>query len=548
MHWILTLVIMKFKTNVIKLSFLLVGMMLLTITCNKEEDEIKIILSTPKVATTIVSKISQSEATSGGNITNDGGAKITARGVCWSKNTNPSTTNSKTIDGVGKGNYISDITSLEPNTTYYIRAYATNSIGTSYGEQISFTTLNEVSAPTVTTSQATSITKSSATIGGEIVADGGNTITERGVVYSTTENPTLKSSKAVSEIDDSNKFAVDIDKLKPNTKYYARAYATNSIGTSYGEQISFTTLNEVSAPTVTTSQATSITKSSATIGGEIVADGGNTITERGVVYSTTENPTLKSSKAVSEIDDSNKFAVDIDKLKPNTKYYARAYATNSIGTSYGNEITFVTHDAVLTLTDSRDGHVYKTVEIGNQVWMAENLKYLPKVHSNDEFESAGINKQPGYGVLEYTGNNLSSAKEHSNYKTYGALYNMYAIQNNDICPKGWHVPSKQEWDILVDFLGGMSVAGGKLKEEGTKHWSDPNAGANNESGFTALPGKFRIDNGVYFALSVSGMWWTSSFSGNPVDAPVFVLDSFNRGVTYTDNIQQWGVSVRCIRD
>ena len=346
MHWILTLVIMKFKTNVIKLSFLLVGMMLLTITCNKEEDEIKIILSTPKVATTIVSKISQSEATSGGNITNDGGAKITARGVCWSKNTNPSTTNSKTIDGVGKGNYISDITSLEPNTTYYIRAYA----------------------------------------------------------------------------------------------------------------------------------------------------------------------------------------------------------TNSIGTSYGNEITFVTHDAVLTLTDSRDGHVYKTVEIGNQVWMAENLKYLPKVHSNDEFESAGINKQPGYGVLEYTGNNLSSAKEHSNYKTYGALYNMYAIQNNDICPRGWHVPSKQEWDILVDFLGGMSVAGGKLKEEGTKHWSDPNAGANNESGFTALPGKFRIDNGVYFALSVSGMWWTSSFSGNPVDAPVFVLDSFNRGVTYTDNIQQWGVSVRCIRD
>ena len=438
---------MKLKTNVIKFSFLLVGMILLTIACNKEEDEIKIILSTPKVATTIVSKISQSEATSGGNITNDGGAKITARGVCWSKNTNPSTTNSKTIDGVGKGNYISDITSLEPNTTYYIRAYA-----------------------------------------------------------------------------------------------------TNSIGTSYGEQISFITLNEVSAPTVTTSQATSITKNSATIGGEIVADGNNTITERGVVYSTTENPTIKSSKAVSKIDDSNKFAVDIDKLKPNTKYYARAYATNSIGTSYGNEITFVTHDAVLTLTDSRDGHVYKTVEIGNQVWMAENLKYLPKVHSNDEFESAGINKQPGYGVLEYTGNNLSSAKEHSNYKTYGALYNMYAIQNNDICPKGWHVPSKQEWDILVDFLGGMSVAGGKLKEEGTKHWSDPNAGANNESGFTALPGKFRIDNGVYFALSVSGMWWTSSFSGNPVDAPVFVLDSFNRGVTYTDNIQQWGVSVRCIRD
>ena len=326
MHWILTLVIMKFKTNVIKLSFLLVGMILLTIACNKEEDEIKIILSTPKVATTIVSKISQSEATSGGNITNDGGAKITARGVCWSKNTNPSTTNSKTIDGVGKGNYISDITSLEPNTTYYIRAYA-----------------------------------------------------------------------------------------------------TNSIGTSYGEQISFITLNEVSAPTVTTSQATSITKNSATIGGEIVADGGNMITERGVVFSTTENPTIKNIKAVSEIDDSNKFAVDIDKLKPNTKYYARAYATNSIGTSYGNEITFVTHDAVLTLTDSRDGHVYKTVEIGNQVWMAENLKYLPKVHSNDEFESAGINKQPGYGVLEYTGNNLSSAKEHSNYKTYGALYNMYAI-------------------------------------------------------------------------------------------------------------------------
>ncbi len=152
------------------------------------------ILALATLTTTTASSITNSSASSGGNITSNGGATITARGVCWSTSANPTIANNKTIDGTGTGTFISSITLLSGDSTYYVRAYATNSVGTAYGNQISFTT----SAPTlatITTTLPSSITTTTANSGGNITNSGGATVTARGVCWSTTRNPTTANNK-----------------------------------------------------------------------------------------------------------------------------------------------------------------------------------------------------------------------------------------------------------------------------------------------------------------------------------------------------------------
>ncbi|MHC1705202.1 MAG: FISUMP domain-containing protein [Tenuifilaceae bacterium] len=192
----------------------------------------------PIISTTDASNITAYTATSGGNITSDGSDAITERGVCWSLSQNPTLTDTHSSDGTGSGIFNSSITGLLPGKTYYVKAYATNSIGTAYGNQVSFTTSAVV--PTVTTIEITNITAISATCGGSVTDDGGAAIIERGVCWSTTQNPTINDSKTTNETG-LGIFSSSITGLNYGTTYYVRAYAVNSIGTSYGYQISFTT-------------------------------------------------------------------------------------------------------------------------------------------------------------------------------------------------------------------------------------------------------------------------------------------------------------------
>ena len=143
-------------------------------------------------------------------------------------------------------------------------------------------------------------------------------------------------------------------------------------------------------------------------------------------------------------------------------------------------------------TDSRDGNLYETVEIGTQCWMKQNLAYLPSVNP----PSGGSQTLPYYYVYGYSGTGVSEARATANYQTYGVLYNWTASLT--ACPQGWHLPSDSEWDVLVNYLGGDNVAGGKMKEAGTAHWNSPNTGATNESGFTGLPGGFRSNYGYFY--------------------------------------------------
>lgn len=219
-----------------------------------------------------------------------------------------------------------------------------------------------------------------------------------------------------------------------------------------------------------------------------------------------------------------------------------------------------------TFIDSRDNTEYSWVQIGSQTWMAENLKYLPSVVG----PGTGSNTEAYYYVYGYYGTNVDEAKATENYATYGVLYNWTAAMNGaessdanpsgvqGICPDGWHLPSDAEWKQLEMYLG-MSetdvhytgwrgtVEGGKLKEAGTTHWADPNAGANNESGFTALPGGYRDVDGYFSNIRHYGNWWSSTEGGTSY-AWGRGLSCNNSDVFRSSSYKSMGLSVRCLRD
>jgi uncharacterized protein (TIGR02145 family) len=209
------------------------------------------------VSTGTVTNITTTTASCSGNVTSDGGSSVTARGVCWSTSQNPTIANSKTTDGTGLGTYTSNITGLSPNTTYYVRAYATNAEGTAYGNQQSFKTKEDPDdsrEPTVTTKNVSNITQTTATCGGNVTDAGSSKVTARGVCWDTSKNPTKSDSKT-TDGSGTGSYTSQLTGLQSNCKYYVRAYATNSEGTSYGDQISFYT--KASGKSVTPSNSCS---------------------------------------------------------------------------------------------------------------------------------------------------------------------------------------------------------------------------------------------------------------------------------------------------
>jgi uncharacterized protein (TIGR02145 family) len=203
-----------------------------------------------------------------------------------------------------------------------------------------------------------------------------------------------------------------------------------------------------------------------------------------------------------------------------------------------------------TYQDLRDGNVYKTVVIGEQVWMAENLRFLPEVVG----PGTGSKTARHYYVYGYNGTDVTEAKATANYLTYGVLYNWHAAMAGfdssmdgvqGICPAGWHLPGDLEWNELSEYLGGKSLAGGKLKETGTSHWKTPNEGATNKSGFTALPGGGRSSNGAFGLNGSNGYWW-SSFGSEY--AWQWSLSYNVKTLVSHGEFKETGLSVRCVKD
>lgn len=209
-----------------------------------------------------------------------------------------------------------------------------------------------------------------------------------------------------------------------------------------------------------------------------------------------------------------------------------------------------------TFTDPRDSNVYRIVKVGNQIWMAENLKYLPNVIG----PSTGSLTNSYYYVNGYDGTSVIEAKASVNYETYGVLYNWSAAMNGSlssnnnpskvqgVCPQGWHLPSDSEWEELVDYLGGESVAGAKLKEIGTEHWKSPNSEATDEIGFTALPGGVRSNDGSFYGIGTSCFWWSATEQNTDYAwgrSMNFLEDIISGDYDYS---MDHGFSVRCVMD
>ena len=491
------------------------------------------------VTTVAATSITANSAVLGGSITTDGGAAITERGICWATTANPTTAANKLAIGTGAGTFSNTIPGLLPSTLYYFRAYAINSLGTAYGNGVTETMLSAL--PTLTTTAVSATTTTTATSGGNITYEGISSVTARGLCWSTTQNPTTAYSKTVDG-SGTGSFSSSVTGLIPGTTYYIRAYATNGTGTAYGTEI--TVLTTISIPTISTSAISAITYSSASSGGNISSDGGSTITAKGICWSTTQNPITVNSKT-NDGTGTGTFTSLITGLIPNTTYYVKAYATNSSGTAYGSEVSFTSG----LLTDI-DGNVYKTVTIGTQVWMAENLK-TSKYRNGDPIPNV---TDDATWIALTTGAYCWYNNDAANYKpTYGALYNWYAVADNrNIAPLGWHVATDAEWTTLVTFLGGASVAGGKMKEAGTSHWMYPNSNATNSSGFTALPGGGRVRSNnpevLFLNVGLHGSWWSSTER----DATyVWYHDIYYGNDGYARSFYSkivGGLSIRCVRD
>ena len=420
----------------------------------------------PVLSTTSISSITSNSAVSGGEITNDGGATITARGVVWSTEKDPSIDLlTKTTDGSGSGVFTSNITDLEPGVTYHVRAYATNSIGTAYGPDESFTTLTTI--PSVKTSEASDISPTTATVAGNVTATGGVDVTERGIVWGKSENPTVEDNKEISG-KGLGEFSVALSNLTIATTYYARAYAINSVGIAYGNMIQFTT--GMVKPTISTVSVTSITSSSAISGGNITSDGGSTVTARGVVWNTDNNPTINLSTKTTDGTGSGEFSSNITGLEPGVTYYVRAYATNSIGTAYGSEETFTTKPILSTVsTSSASDITSSSFKIGGNVTATGGADITERGVVWDTTEEPTIDdnkKSSGKGLGEFTVT-LSELTFATTYyvRAYainaaGVSYgNSIAVTTNAILPE-------LSTASITSITSSSAVSGGNITSDG----------------------------------------------------------------------------------
>lgn len=396
--------------------------------------------------------------------------------------------------------------------------------------------------PALTTLPINLLTQTTVQSGGTITSDGGAIVTSRGVVWSKNQNPTVFDNKSTDGTG-TGSFLSNLSNLLPSTTYYLRAYATNSIGTGYGNQIIFTTPQPTATlPTITTALISGVTQTTAQSGGIITSDGNATVIARGICWSTSANPTTGNSHT-TDGNGTGTFTSSLTGLTANTTYNVRAYATNSAGTAYGNNVTFTTSQTIAGTVTDIDGNVYHTVTIGTQVWMVENLK-------TNHYR----NGEPIQNITDASQwTNLTSGawcdnNNDPNYATtFGHFYNWYTvIDSRNIAPLGWHIPTDAEWTLLTNFLGGQVLAGGKMKA--TTLWDSPNTGATNESGFMGLPGNYRNYQGAFGVIGFRGSWWSSTPGSLGFDALDRDLRANSSNITITDLDKTTGVSVRCIKD
>jgi hypothetical protein len=504
--------------------------------------------------------------------------------------------------GEGMGAFEGTLTGLADDTRYYVKAFATNRVGTVYGSQKTFITLLTGSLPEVTTLEVTDITQTTATGGGNVTSSGNADVTERGICWSTSHNPTTSGNHASSGTG-TGSFTVNMTGLTAGTTYYVRAYAKakNSSDPVYGSEESFTTLQNEIVPTVITTEITNITQTTATGGGNVTSSGNTEVTERGICWSTSHNPTTSSSLASSGTG-TGSYTVNMIGLTANTTYYVRAYAKNSVGTAYGSEVSFTTLTAPTAPTGAIDGLF--SVSATQQVYFSQgNLQYRASTNtwqfaehqwdyvgednSNISQTYSGWIDLFGWGTSGYNHGAVcyqpwSTSTTYSDYYAYGSYtYNLYdqtgqadwgynAISNGGNTTHTWRTLTHEEWIYVFhtrNTPSGIRYAKAKVNNRNgvillPDDWQSSYYSLSTGAGFssniiTATQWATLEQYGAVFlpaagyrnGTSVSdvgsyGLYWSASYDDSD-DAWRVLFNDSNTNTAYYNN-RYYGLSVRLV--
>lgn len=411
--------------------------------------EPKVTEQKPTVITEYVTEVQETSALVTCNVTNDGGAIVTERGVVYSLYPNPKPSDSSTTkikNGSGTGKYSCNLTELQSNYKYYVRAYAINEVGIEYGKEISFITLKKLFLPTVSTDNITDILTTSAIVTGSIISDGGAYISESGIVYNTSENPTISNNKVLSS-ERSGTFQCNLTDLQEQTTYYVRAYAINEKGVAYGEEKSFSTPS-LSLPTVSLSSIADISYTSAIITGEVSDAGNSIVSDRGIVYGLSQNPTTSDNK-VQCGDGLGTFTCSLKDLEEdNTTYYVRAYAINEKGISYSDEKSFKTVAGKGFSVGSNKKIIFSK---GNLQYHRPNGEWRFAENQTDYIGEVNEYGSLGNGWIDlftwsskYTEFGISGG-----YDSEGIFVDWGTNQIGSDAPNTWRTLTYNEWDYVV---------------------------------------------------------------------------------------------------
>jgi uncharacterized protein (TIGR02145 family) len=508
--------------------YLLTLMITLTLlpACKKKEAE-----GLPKVTTSEIDNIQISQARAGGCITSDGNSSITARGIYWGTYKEPLESGKITNIGTGGGTFTTVLDSLQPGETYYVQAFATNRVGTNYGEVVSFVT--ETSAPEIK----------------DLISYVQTTIASFSAYVNAMSLPTLVTfeygltTNYGNSVQDSlygTYFALvrsDTVSVHPGNLYHFRIKAENAMGISYSDDKTFTTPGW--PPTIKNETVTGVSMTGIKINAQLTT--GSLITSVIIHYGTTEN--LGDSVFVMSVSEGSWPNIDLNKiiedLLPGTRYYFRITVRNPVATVDSKILSFTTYD----MTDV-DNNLYHSIKIGSQYWMQENLKALHYQNGDPiavvPFADAWINTTEG--ALTYYDYDLDLEK------IYGCLYNYYVVGDpRNICPVGWHVPSKDECITLLDYAGGQNVAGTELLgSSGVLDWYG--TAITNSTGFTALPAGIRLSTGDYWGQWGSTTFWTSTSFESDVQIKYAMRLYAQPAIDFVLDIQNAGFSIRCLKN
>ncbi len=486
----------------------------------------------------IVESVSANSLTISFEVAENWGAEVYEAGVRVGINRSNTNSVNQLVEDLSGDSYTVTFDSLNPVTTYWYRPYV-RTIGGGFSNGYYKTVTTSAGSPVMGTSQVTDITFTGATLNGAVSATGGSDVTSTGFKWATNENMTGATS--VNAASTASAFNAQLTGLTASTTYYYQAFATNGIGTSFGPVQSFNTLDPV-LPTITTSSATNVDSTTAKIYGLIGFDGGDPVTAAGFVWGA--NPDLSGATDTLTAWTSGEIRVSLSDLTYNATYYYTAYATNGVGTAYGDTMSFVAVEPPFqcgsSQTISYQGHEYGTIHRGNQCWLTENLQ--SELFTNGDpiemvltgWSSIGNSGTPALTPYDY---------DTLNVPTYGWLYNWYAVTDpRGLCPTDWHVSEQADWDALTSTLS-ASTAGASLKAKS----SDPVPwNGYNSIGFAAVPAGYRKSDGIYSSLESGAYFWTpdqySSVSGRHSK-----LTTGSSTVSDTYYSKKGGMSVRCVK-